>query len=68
MPGEYERNGFRIDGLAAGYDRSGPTLGQDNEWVLGELLGPVDRRARRLAADGVFSSGAAPATSPRSSE
>ncbi len=37
--GEYERNGFRLDGLAAGYDRSGPTLGQDNEWVLGELLG-----------------------------
>ena len=54
-PGEYERNGFRIDGLAASYDRSGPTLGQDNEWVLGELLGLSTAEQRRLRADGGFS-------------
>jgi benzylsuccinate CoA-transferase BbsF subunit len=35
----YERNGFRIAGLPNGYDRAGPTLGQDNDWVLGEVLG-----------------------------
>jgi benzylsuccinate CoA-transferase BbsF subunit len=53
--GEYERNGFRLDGFAAGYDRSGPTLGQDNEWVLGDLLGLSTDEQQRLAADGVFS-------------
>jgi crotonobetainyl-CoA:carnitine CoA-transferase CaiB-like acyl-CoA transferase len=37
--GLYERNGFRIDGLPSGYDRAGPTLGEDNEWVLTEVLG-----------------------------
>jgi benzylsuccinate CoA-transferase BbsF subunit len=50
----YERNGFRVSGLASGYARSGPTLGQDDEWVQGDLLGlsPGDRAA--LAEDGVF--------------
>ncbi|MGH9208969.1 MAG: CaiB/BaiF CoA transferase family protein, partial [Acidimicrobiales bacterium] len=37
--GPYERNGFRLSQAPAGYWRSGPTLGQDNELVLGELLG-----------------------------
>jgi len=41
-PGLYERNGFRVSGAPGGYDRAGPTLGQDNAWVLGELLG-LDR-------------------------
>ena len=32
---------------AGGYDRAGPTLGQDNDWVLGELLGlSADEQAR----------------------
>jgi len=38
-PGKYERNGFRLSGIASGYDRSGPTLGQDN------VVGP--RRSAR---------------------
>ena len=54
-PGAYERNGFRIDGLAAGYDRSGPTLGQDNEWVLGEILGLSTAEQTRPREEGAFS-------------
>jgi crotonobetainyl-CoA:carnitine CoA-transferase CaiB-like acyl-CoA transferase len=38
-PGLYERNGFRLSDAPGGYTRSGPTLGQDNEWVLHDLLG-----------------------------
>jgi benzylsuccinate CoA-transferase BbsF subunit len=38
-PGLYERNGFRLSDAESGYERTGPTLGQDNDWVLGELLG-----------------------------
>jgi crotonobetainyl-CoA:carnitine CoA-transferase CaiB-like acyl-CoA transferase len=34
----YERNGFRL-AAASGYWRAGPTLGQDNDWVLREVLG-----------------------------
>jgi crotonobetainyl-CoA:carnitine CoA-transferase CaiB-like acyl-CoA transferase len=43
--GLYERNGFRLRGETGeagetgGYERSGPTLGQDNDWVLEDLLG-----------------------------
>jgi crotonobetainyl-CoA:carnitine CoA-transferase CaiB-like acyl-CoA transferase len=37
--GLYERNGFRLSDSASGYDRAGPTLGQDTEWVLGDVLG-----------------------------
>jgi crotonobetainyl-CoA:carnitine CoA-transferase CaiB-like acyl-CoA transferase len=38
-PGLYERNGFRLSDAPSGYERSGPTLGQDNDWVLRDLLG-----------------------------
>ena len=38
-PGRYEHNGFRLSDAPTGYPRAGPTLGQDNDWVLGELLG-----------------------------
>jgi crotonobetainyl-CoA:carnitine CoA-transferase CaiB-like acyl-CoA transferase len=38
-PGLYEHNGFRLSDATSGYDRAGPTLGQDNAWVLGDLLG-----------------------------
>ena len=38
-PGRYERNGTRFSDATTGYDRAGPTFGQDNAWVLGELLG-----------------------------
>ncbi len=52
--GLYERNGFRLSDAPSGYDRPGPTLGQDQDWVLDDLLGlsPTNRRA--LEADGVF--------------
>ena len=53
-PGLYEHNGFRLSDAPAGYDRSGPTLGQDQDWVLGELLGLDSAEQARLAADGVF--------------
>jgi crotonobetainyl-CoA:carnitine CoA-transferase CaiB-like acyl-CoA transferase len=54
-PGKYERNGFRVSGSPSGYDRSGPTLGQDNLWVLGDLLGLSPDEQGRLVADGVLS-------------
>jgi len=38
-PGLYERNGFRVSDAPSGYDQAGPTLGQDTDHVLGELLG-----------------------------
>ena len=50
--GLYERTGTRVGDLPHGYDRSGPTLGQDNEWVLDELLGVTAEERKRLEADG----------------
>ena len=52
--GLYERNGFRLSDADGGYDRAGPTLGQDNDWVLGELLGLSPEEQEKLAADGAF--------------
>ncbi len=51
-PGLYERNGFRLSAVPGGYDRSGPTLGQDNEWALKEVLGLDDAEIDALLADG----------------
>jgi crotonobetainyl-CoA:carnitine CoA-transferase CaiB-like acyl-CoA transferase len=51
-PGLYERNGFRLSDAPSGYDRSGPTLGQDNDWVLGEVLGLTDAEQQRLREAG----------------
>lgn len=53
-PGLYEHNGFRLSDADAGYDRPGPTLGQDQDWVLGELLGLDSDEQAALAADHVF--------------
>jgi hypothetical protein len=50
----YEHNGFRIAGLAVAYERSGPTLGQDNEWVQSELLGLSPEERARLGDEGAF--------------
>jgi len=50
--GLYERNGFRLSAAPSGYERPGPTLGQDNDWVLGELLGLSAEEQDRLRADG----------------
>jgi crotonobetainyl-CoA:carnitine CoA-transferase CaiB-like acyl-CoA transferase len=52
--GLYERNGSRIGDAPHGYDRSGPTLGQDNDWVLGELLGLSPAERKQLEADGAL--------------
>jgi crotonobetainyl-CoA:carnitine CoA-transferase CaiB-like acyl-CoA transferase len=35
-----------------GYDQAGPTLGQDSEWVLRELLGCDDAEIASLRASG----------------
>jgi benzylsuccinate CoA-transferase BbsF subunit len=53
-PREYEYNGFRIEGLAVGYERGGPLLGEDNDWVQADLLGLTDAEREQLAEDGVF--------------
>jgi len=52
--GRYERNGFRLSDAPSEYDRPSPTLGQDNEWVLGELLGLDGAEIRRLTAAGAL--------------
>ncbi|MCU1426239.1 MAG: subunit of succinyl-CoA:benzylsuccinate CoA-transferase [Actinomycetia bacterium] len=52
--GLYERNGFRLSGAPSGYDRAGPTLGQDNAWVLAELLGLSADDIAALEADGAL--------------
>ena len=51
-PGLYERTGYRLSEGRAGYDRTGPTLGQDNDWVLGELLGLSSAEQDRLRDQG----------------
>ncbi len=50
----YERNGFRLSGASAGYERTSPTLGEHNAYVLGEILGIGTAEQRRLADDGVL--------------
>ncbi|HTZ08875.1 MAG TPA: CoA transferase [Acidimicrobiales bacterium] len=50
----YERNGFRLSDAPAGFGRSSPTLGQDNDYVLGEILGLGEAERRRLADDGIL--------------
>ncbi|MDZ4824844.1 MAG: CoA transferase, partial [Actinomycetota bacterium] len=50
--GLYERNGFRLGAAASAYDRAGPTLGQDNDWVLRDVLGLDDATIARLLESG----------------
>jgi crotonobetainyl-CoA:carnitine CoA-transferase CaiB-like acyl-CoA transferase len=52
--GLYERTGTRVGDTPHGYERPGPTLGQDNDWVLGELLGLSPDEQKRLEADGAL--------------
>jgi crotonobetainyl-CoA:carnitine CoA-transferase CaiB-like acyl-CoA transferase len=52
--GLYERTGTRVGDTPHGYDRPGPTLGQDNDWVLGDLLGVPAADRKRLEADGAL--------------
>ncbi len=51
-PGQYERNGFRLAACPGGYDGAGPTLGQDNDWALGEVLGLTNSEIEALRATG----------------
>ncbi|HUV11935.1 MAG TPA: CoA transferase, partial [Acidimicrobiia bacterium] len=53
-PGLYEHNGFRCSAATSGYDRAGPTLGQDNDWVLGEILGLDAAEQERLRTAGAI--------------
>jgi crotonobetainyl-CoA:carnitine CoA-transferase CaiB-like acyl-CoA transferase len=50
--GLYERNGFRMSDAPSGYEQAGPTLGQDNDWVLGGLLGCTDEEIEAMKASG----------------
>jgi crotonobetainyl-CoA:carnitine CoA-transferase CaiB-like acyl-CoA transferase len=50
----YERNGFRLSDAPSGYDRPSPTIGQDNDWVLREVLGLDGAEVERLAAAGAL--------------
>jgi crotonobetainyl-CoA:carnitine CoA-transferase CaiB-like acyl-CoA transferase len=52
--GIYERNGFRLSDAPSGYTRTGPTLGQDNDHVLRDILGLSTTEIDKLAADGAF--------------
>ncbi len=53
-PGIYERNGFRLSDAPSGYTRTGPTLGQDQDWVLDEVLALSADERTRLEAEGAF--------------
>ena len=53
-PGDYERNGFRLSDDDGGYRRSAPTLGQDNAYVLGEILGLSPAEQADLEAEGAL--------------
>jgi crotonobetainyl-CoA:carnitine CoA-transferase CaiB-like acyl-CoA transferase len=51
-PRLYEHNGFRLSDSPGGYDQAGPTLGQDSEWVLHDLLGCTDEEVAALRESG----------------
>ena len=51
-PGLYERNGFRLSEAPGGYEQAGPTLGQDTDWVLRDLLGCTDAEIDAMKASG----------------
>jgi crotonobetainyl-CoA:carnitine CoA-transferase CaiB-like acyl-CoA transferase len=53
-PCGYERNGFRLSDAEAGFSRTSPTLGEHNEYVLGEILGLDTAERRRLEENGVL--------------
>jgi benzylsuccinate CoA-transferase BbsF subunit len=53
--GDYERNGFRLSDGDGGYERSAPTLGQDNDRVLGDLLGLSPEERAELEQAGTLS-------------
>jgi crotonobetainyl-CoA:carnitine CoA-transferase CaiB-like acyl-CoA transferase len=64
----YERNGYRLPGDAGGYGRAhAPLLGEDNDWVLGDVLGLGDAEIAGLVETGAVEKPereSAPASSP----
>jgi crotonobetainyl-CoA:carnitine CoA-transferase CaiB-like acyl-CoA transferase len=50
----YEHNGFRLSDAPAGFTRSSPTLGEHNDYILGDVLGLSSKERRRLLEDGVL--------------
>ena len=50
----YERSGFRLSASPGGFDDSGPLLGEDNDMVLGEILGLSPEEIEQLVADEVI--------------
>jgi benzylsuccinate CoA-transferase BbsF subunit len=50
----YERSGFRLSASPGGFDDSGPLLGEDNDLVLGDLLGLSPEEIEQLVADEVI--------------
>ncbi len=50
----YERSGFRLSASPGGFDDSGPLLGEDNDAVLGEILGLSAAEIEQLVADEVI--------------
>jgi benzylsuccinate CoA-transferase BbsF subunit len=50
--GLYERNGFRLAACPSGYDRAGPTMGQDTEWILHDVLGLTSNEIAALRSSG----------------
>ncbi len=50
----YERSGFRLSESPGGFDDSGPLLGEDNDTVLGEILGLSPEEIALLVAEGVI--------------
>ena len=50
--GLYERNGFRLSACESGYDQASPTLGQDTDWVLSDVLGLSAEEIERLRSTG----------------
>jgi crotonobetainyl-CoA:carnitine CoA-transferase CaiB-like acyl-CoA transferase len=39
-------------GAPGGYDQAGPTLGQDSDWVLRDVLGCTEAEIESLSAAG----------------
>ena len=50
----YERSGFRLSASPGGFDDSGPLLGEDNDTVLGEILGLSAAEIEQLLVDDVI--------------
>ncbi len=50
----YEALGFRLSASPPSFERAGPTLGRDNDYVYGEILGFTAEEIARLRADGAL--------------